>query len=196
MTSILRQFRGLAIALAVLAISAGAVFAAAPSLTLTASHNRDQATTAQGLTVDASESAEPSDSAEPSESVEPSESPDPSESVAPSQSPDASGSPAPSESASPDNHGALVSTAARMPTPSGFPNHGAFVSCVAHLDASAQGFDWSTVTPESCGIAQPSASADTKQHGKSQAGTHGQSGKSHGQGQGQGQGHGRPSTGG
>jgi hypothetical protein len=52
-----------------------------------------------------------------------------------------------------------------MPTPSGFPNHGSFVSCVAHMHVTLQGFDWSTVTPEACGLApagsaQPQASPE------------------------------------
>jgi hypothetical protein len=179
MTSLVRQFRGLAVALAVLAISAGAVFAAAPSMTLTSSHNKDQATTAKGLTADATDSAEPSDSADPPDSPEPSDSAEPSGSPDPSASADPSGSPEPSDSASPDNHGTLVSIAAHMPTPAGFPNHGAFVSCVAHLDASPVGFDWTTVTPESCGIA-PTVSPAT-QHGKGNGGSHGQSGQPHGQ---------------
>jgi hypothetical protein len=170
MTSILRRFRGLGIALAVLAISAGAVFAAAPPFQLT-SHAAGQAKTQVGALPDASESAEPSDSAspEPSESAEPSESPEASASPEPLASPEASGSQA-------DNHGALVSTAAQMPTPSGFPNHGAFVSCVAHMDVSALGFDWKTVTPESCGITTTSPTAKTN-HASSNGASHSAAGQ-------------------
>lgn len=177
MSSMLRQFRGLGIALTVLALSAGAVFAAAPSLQLTSSHGTTSAS------VDASESAEPSDSpeasksAEPSETAEPSDSP--SESAEPSESP--SQNAALGASPSPDTHGALVSTAAQMPTPSGFPNHGAFVSCVAHLDASVTGFSWATVTPQSCGItpSAPAAKPNASQ-GHGHGNGHGNNGQGHG----------------
>ena len=57
------------------------------------------------------------------------------------------------------DHGALVSTAAQMTTPDGFKNHGAFVSCVAHLNATLATIDWSTVTPASCGQASEGGSA-------------------------------------
>lgn len=160
MSSVLRHFRGLGVALAALAISAGAVFAAAPSLQPTSSHHTIPAANA----AEASETAEATQSAEASKSAEPSESPEPSESE-PAASQQAAASPAASPSA--DTHGTLVSTAAQMPTPSGFPNHGAFVRCVAHMNVSATGFDWTTVTPASCGI---SASPTT----------HGQSGTTHG----------------
>ena len=176
MSFILRRFRGLGVALAVLAISAGAVFAAAPSLSLS-SHASDQAKTHTTANADPTESAEASKSPEPSDSAEPSESPEPSDSAQPSQSPAALGSPAASESPSPDTHGALVSTAAQMPTPSGFPNHGAFVSCVAHLSASLTGFDWTTVTPQSCGI----TTSTTVQGNSSHVGPNGNS-QGHGQG--------------
>ncbi len=163
MTSLLRRFRGLGIALAVLAISAGAVFAAAPSMTPVSSHAADQA---RNHTV----------TADPTETPEPSESP----SASPSESPSASPLQAPA-SPSPDTHGALVSAAAQMPTPSGFPNHGSFVSCVAHMPAPSPtaSFDWSTVTPASCGLApastvQPGATAGTgTTHGRSGSHSHG-----------------------
>jgi hypothetical protein len=169
MSSFLRRFRGLGIALAVLAISAGAVFAAAPSMTPVASHASDQA---QGQI----DSSEPADSADPSESPEPSESAEPAHAAAPAGSPEAAGG------ANPDTHGALVSQAAQMPTPSGFPNHGAFVSCVAHMNASATGFDWTTVTPASCGIT-PASPAQT-QSGHGQGAVHGAAGKAHANGHG------------
>jgi hypothetical protein len=204
MQSMLRQFRGLAIALAVLAISAGAVFAAAPSMTLTSSHSKDQATTARGLTAEGSgsaepsESADPSDSASPSPSADPSQSADPSPSADPSASPDPSASSEPSDSPKPDSHGALVSLAAHMPTPAGFPNHGAFMKCVAHLDATLAAIDWTTITPQFCGIAPASSDHPGKgqggQGGQGQSGQHGHSGQPHGQsGQPHGQG-GKPSA--
>ena len=60
-----------------------------------------------------------------------------------------------------DTHGALVSAAAQMPTPDGFRNHGAFVSCVAHMkDATLATIDWTTVTPEACAAAKPGKGND------------------------------------
>jgi len=54
-----------------------------------------------------------------------------------------------------------VSAAAQMPTPDGFRNHGAFVSCVAHMkDATLATIDWTTVTPEACAAAKPGKGND------------------------------------
>ena len=48
-----------------------------------------------------------------------------------------------------------------MPTPEGFRNHGAFVSCVAHMkDATLATIDWTTVTPEACAAAKPGKGND------------------------------------
>ena len=143
-------------------------------MTPASSHAADQATS-QVHSTDPAETADPSKSAEPSESPEPSESAQPSDSAAPAVSPDALGSP------KPDTHGALVSTAAQKPTPSGFPNHGAFVSCVAHMNVSAAGFDWTTVTPASCGIT-PTSSAQT-QTGHGHGAVLAAAGKAHAHGQ-------------
>jgi hypothetical protein len=179
MSFFISRFRGLGIALAVLAISAGAVFAAAPSMAPVSSHAAGQA-----LTEDPGDTASPTETASPSASA--SESPEPTESLEPTESPEPSaGTEAGTEAAAsprPDTHGALVSTAARMPTPSGFPNHGAFVSCVAHMHVSAAGLDWTTVTPESCGIV-PAGSAQP------QATTHGQGASHAAAGQANGKGH-------
>lgn len=183
MSFLLSRFRGLGIALAVLAISAGAVFAAAPPMT-PVSHD---GITSQSQADDPSES--PSESPEASESESPSASP----SESPAISPDASPAASPSESASPDNHGALVSTAAQMPTPSGFPNHGAWVSCVAHMNVSVNTVDWTTVTPDFCGItptgsSQPTDSAQTQtSHGQGAANA--AAGKAHGHSKGHGNPH-------
>ena len=48
-----------------------------------------------------------------------------------------------------------------MVTPAGFRNHGAFVSCVAHLkDATLATIDWTTVTPEACAAAKGNKGKD------------------------------------
>ncbi len=62
-----------------------------------------------------------------------------------------------------DTHGALVSPRPRWRPRPGFANHGAFVSCVAHMkDATLATIDWTTVTPESCAAAGHGKSADAK----------------------------------
>ena len=170
MSSILRQFRGLGIALAVLAISAGAAFAAAPSLQLTSNHGTTHPAVDAPGSVDPSESAEPSASAEATESPEPRDSAERSESAQAASSVSPKGSPSPS-----DTHGALVSTAAQMPTPSGFPNHGAFVSCVAHLGVSP-----TTVTPQSCGITPAASAQPNAGQGHGHGNGHGNNGHGHG----------------
>ena len=74
-----------------------------------------------------------------------------------------------------------------MPTPDGFPNHGAFVSCVAKMgkDVLASTIVWADVTPESCGITPDATSDKTK--GKSQ-----QAKDKALHGNGKGKGHGKP----
>ncbi len=176
MNPIARHFRGLGIALAVLAISAGAAFAAAPSMRPAGHTSNVPAVGATGTldatgTPDATGTLEAKGTAEATETPEPTDTPEATDTSESTHSPDASGSP------NPDSHGALVSAAAQKPTPSGFPNHGAYVSCVAHLDVSAVGFDWKTVTPASCGITTQSGQAGA-QHGQG----HGQADKAKGQG--------------
>lgn len=164
MISLVRHVRGLGIAIAVLGISAGAVFAGVvPSVMSPVSSNSN-------FTADKSHSPDPSETPEASETPEPSDSASPSDSLTPSVSPAAA------ESPNPDTHGALVSTAAQMPTPSGFPNHGAFVSCVAHLGTTLATIDWTTVTPASCGVT-PGSSVNPSANGA----THGDAGRAMGQ---------------
>jgi hypothetical protein len=142
MTDLLRRFRGLGIALAVLAISAGAVFAGAPHLAPTAAH--------------------PAQAQQEDRTSEPSESPDqdqdgdhakgaaatPETPEAPDADEDAAETGAPA-----DTHGAIVSAAAKAETPAGFKNHGQFVSCVARMDGlDPATFDPAKVTPAACGI--------------------------------------------
>ena len=124
MLTLHRRFQGAAIALVVVAMTTGVAFATSSS---NAGWHRDETSV-----------SDPSDA--PDSEAPESEAPE-------SEAPDESGAPT-------DTHGALVSTAANMTTPDGFANHGAFVSCVAHMkDVPAASFDWSTVTPESCAAA-------------------------------------------
>lgn len=108
--------RTLLAALAALALSAGVVLGANPPAK--ADHGRSTAGNAAGLTVPPS--APPSlDKPAPSPSADDED----------TENPEPSGSPEPS--AHPDNHGAVVSQAARGETPDGWANHGAYVSAVA-----------------------------------------------------------------
>ncbi len=194
MTELIRRFRGLGVALVVLALSAGAVFAAAPQLGLTGA---DDPVSAEAPSQGDEASEEPSEAPE-------SEAPD-SESSDTEDSVDAPKADAPtvdaptSDSATvpADNHGALVSAAATMPTPDGFANHGAFVSCVAHMkDMTLATINWDLVTPDTCAAAKAAGHAagnakDKSANGaaKSQAAT---SKDKPGKGKGKGAGSGAP----
>jgi hypothetical protein len=161
-TDLLRRFRGLAIAVVVLAMSAGMVFAAAPHVLPadnTATAGADDP--ADGADEDANETPDAEDPGDDDQGDEAgigapeTEAPETPEANAP-ETADANTAPT-------DTHGALVSAAAQMVTPAGFRNHGAFVSCVAHMkDATLATIDWTTVTPESCAAAGHGKSADAK----------------------------------
>jgi hypothetical protein len=159
--TILRRFRGIGIALVVLALSAGVAFAAAPSLHPVSSPGAEEAT----------ETPEPTETPEATEVPEPTETPEATEAP---EAPDGTEAP---DAGDTGDHGALVSAAAQMDTPDGFANHGAFVSCVAHMkDATLATIDWTTVTPEACAAAAPGGKPDA------------QDGKVHGNGNGNGKG--------
>jgi hypothetical protein len=150
MTQLVRHVRGLAIATAVLAVSAGAVFASAPGL-----HNASSPLAgAPGGTATAEPAATPQPTGTPEANGTAQQAEQP-ETAEPTATP-AAESPDPSPAA--DTHGALVSAAARMATPAGFPNHGAWVRCVAHLDGTPATLDLATVTPAQCGV-PPAATA-------------------------------------
>ncbi len=160
MTDLLRRSRSLAVALAVLAISATVAFAAAPQARVS---SPTQIAAEATETPEATETAEPTETPEATETAEPTETPEATETAEPSEAPKAPEADETASTEPKDTHGALVSTAARMATPVGFANHGAFVSCVAHLDVSVVGFDWETVTPEFCGAANPKAAQGRRQ---------------------------------
>lgn len=107
----MRRIRGLLIALAVLAISAGAVLAGR-ALPQAAADGLARAAEASGKTVPVRPA--PALTAE-----------DPEEEEAAPESEEAE------DAEDPDNHGAAVSEAAQGETPDGWRNHGAYVSAVA-----------------------------------------------------------------
>jgi hypothetical protein len=121
-TALTRRFRSLLIALAVLALSAGAVLAGRSALSAQAAPDRT-VTHAQGSDTETGETEE----TEPAEAPE-TETGD----TGGANNPDAN---APTGDAStnvhPDNHGKLVSEAAHLPTAAGSANHGADVRLVA-----------------------------------------------------------------
>jgi hypothetical protein len=105
----MRRFRGLGIAVVVLTLSAGAVFAGNAALTeLVASPTMAEETPDTEPPADAPETDDPAADA-------------------------GENAPAP-EDAAEGSHGTLVSEAAQMETPAAFETHGAFVSCVAKLN--------------------------------------------------------------
>ena len=159
MSNVTRRLRGPGIALVVLALSAGVAFAGSTGL---------PANTA-GVTPANADKPATEEPTEATETQEPTETPEAPEVQAPTTQD------APDTTAS-DAHGALVSAAAQMVTPAGFANHGAFVSCVAHMkDMTVATIDWTKVTPESCGAATAPANA------KAQAGkANGAAGKAKG----------------
>lgn len=150
MTDLIRRFGGLGVALVVLALSAGAVFASAPPFA-PSSHASPAAQPPSHLD-EGQPTEDPTDAAE----TEAPETPDAAE---PTDQPEADATGAPQ-----DTHGALVSAAAQMDTPAGFADHGAFVSCVAHMkDATLASIgDWSSVTPDTCAAAKASANGQAK----------------------------------
>jgi hypothetical protein len=150
MLQLLRRFRGLAIALAVLAISAGAVFAGAPHFA-PATAPVAQSEPAAEPTASPSEDGD-EDQDEDSESAE---------------TPEATEAPEGTEDGAPtDTHGFMVSAAAQMETPADFANHGAFVSCVAHL---TEVVDPATVTFEQCTAADEAKAAEKSAKGAAKA---------------------------
>ena len=125
-TALTRRLRSVLIALAVLALSAGAVLAGRsalsapvqPDRTVTQAEGSDQETGQVGET----EETEPAEAPE----TEPAEAPE-------TETPDANAPAGDTTTAvHPDNHGKLVSEAAQGPTPAtGFDNHGQFVRTIA-----------------------------------------------------------------
>ena len=103
----MHRLRPTLVAFAILALSATAVFAAGPTRPAFAPGSHQP---------EASESAEPSEAPEATETAEATEAARPSDSA---------------EASHPVNHGCVVSLAAKTATPSGFKNHGQWVSSIA-----------------------------------------------------------------
>ena len=127
-----RHLRGLLVALAALALSAGAVFAAKALPTAppaAAAGGLSRASEAAGRTVPANDDhpavAEPDANAEPDADAEQTDGTTTGDTNAPAERQ--------------QNHGWFVSQAAQAPTPDGFANHGAYVSSIAQGDQGKPG---------------------------------------------------------
>jgi hypothetical protein len=158
----LARLRGLAVALVVLALTAGAVLAGDPPPA--ADHGLDNAAERSGhevLPVGA-ESDEELDEETDEDAPEADEQ---------------------SEHENGDTHGALVSEAAQMETPAGFDTHGAFVSCVARMnrgqlgpDADLSALVLADLTTEDCAPDADDETADADAASASADGSPGKSG--------------------
>jgi hypothetical protein len=109
----MQRLRPALVALAILALSATAVFAAGSARPAFAPGSHQP---------EASESAEPRETPEATETAEATDAAEGSEAARPSDS---------AEVGHPVNHGCVVSLAAKTATPSGFKNHGQWVSSIA-----------------------------------------------------------------
>ena len=143
MTDLLRRFRGLGVALLVLALSAGAVFASAPRFSPAADSD-------QGIEQPAGDPAATGDTDEPDEDGDEDEAGADADTDADT---DADAGEA-ADGVAADTHGALVSEAAHASLDPRFDNRGEWVSCVAKLDktVTAATVDWAQVT-EDCATA-------------------------------------------
>jgi len=159
---IFRPLRGILIALAVFALSAGVVLGAR-SMPQAASDGLARASDASGQAVPLRTEADEDQNEAPDVDEDADEDQD-----AEAPSPDADGT------AATDTHGALVSAAAEMDAPAGFDNHGAFVSCVARMnhghdtgEPALTPADLATLTPEDCAATEATTGATAATHGKS-----------------------------
>ncbi|MFL5680252.1 MAG: hypothetical protein ACJ77B_06595 [Chloroflexota bacterium] len=153
------RFRGLVIAIVVLALSASAVFAAKAVPQLASFVAGSVVTTHAGSQADENEDGDSPD-VDDNEDAD-SQDADKDEDAQTDQDGTSDEDGGANEAS--DNHGNVVSQAAHMVTPDGFRNHGAFVSCVARMKdfgADGQPVDWSTITPEACAKASDEAATD------------------------------------
>ena len=142
----MQRLRPALIALAILALSATAAFAAGPARPAFAPGSNKP---------EASERAKTSEAPEATETAEATEATEPSSSA---------------EASHPVNHGCVVSLAAKTATPSGFKNHGQWVSSIAKKNnGHNQSGDTTTCTlptssPGSSATANPPSSNSPGRH--------------------------------
>lgn len=164
MTDLFRRFRGLGIAFVVLALSAGAAFAAAPRFHPVSNEHTTTVETTETTTESTTETTTSGDD----DDVDAGDTTTTETSTDDGDAEDGDG-----------NHGELVSTAAQGPLDPRFETRGAWVSCVAKLgkDVTVDTVDWAQVT-EDC-VADQEAKEAAKQARKDAAKTKSEAGKSH-----------------
>jgi hypothetical protein len=133
MTRLLRASRGMLVAVAVLALTAGIALAgraipASHQMPDAAASGLQRASEAAGKTVPVAAPESGTDGNENADETEPPETEAPE--TEPPESPDA-GQPGGPTAEHPANHGADVSKAAQAETPAGFDNHGQYVRSIA-----------------------------------------------------------------
>jgi hypothetical protein len=149
MTDLIRRFRGLGVALVVLALSAGAVFAAAPHMSPAGDTTEavEQPDGSPAATDDGNSQLDEGDGAEGDEGQD-----------ADTDTDEADTDEADAEDAdgAADTHGALVSEAAQATLDPRFDNRGEWVSCVAKLDktVTTATVDWAQVTEDCVAAAE------------------------------------------
>jgi hypothetical protein len=153
MNRLTRSARGLLVALAALALTGGAVFAAR-SLPLPDTSGTQQAATQTGRTLPVAGGAPATEHGAP----------DADETAEPAETPDTEDSGAAANADRPHNHGWFVSQAAQAETPAGFDNHGAYVSSIARGDAGKTGAATIDASPSAAGKAKAAAARDKHQH--------------------------------
>ena len=123
MTRLARYARGLLVAVAALALTAGAAFAAR-GLAPASSDHKPPVVKSETETPDVNQAETPE--------VDEAEAPEAPETEAPeTETPDTTTPETNSSAARPQNHGWFVSQAAQATTPGGFDSHGAYVSSIA-----------------------------------------------------------------
>ena len=154
MTDLIRRFRGLGIALVVLALSAGAVFATAPRFAPAADTDQgiEQPDGDPAATDDADSADEDGDEDEAGDEADTDTDAD---TDADADAGEAEAGEAEAGAAA-GTHGALVSEAAQASLDPRFDNRGEWVSCVAKLDktVTAATVDWASVTEDCVAAAE------------------------------------------
>ena len=144
MTELIRRFRGLGVALVVLALSAGAVFAAAPRFS-------PASDTTEGVE---QPDGSPTASDDGNSQLDEGAGAEGDETETDTDEADTGDADADDAEGGADTHGALVSEAAQATLDPRFDNRGEWVSCVAKLDktVTTATVDWAQVT-EDCAAA-------------------------------------------
>lgn len=157
MNRLTRPVRGLLVAIAVLAVTGGAVLAAR-TLPSTATSGTQHASTVSGRTIPSTQTAGAPDS---------NEKPDADETADPQETPEADdggGTDAAANADRPQNHGWFLSQAANADTPAGFDNHGAYVSSIAKGDAGKPDGATKGAEQSAAGQAKGAAARAAHQH--------------------------------